>query len=455
MKKHIFLLFIFLSVIILSFRAEAQKIITIAGNGTEGYLGDGGKAVSASLHWPMAVALDRKGNIYIADADNNVIRRINTSGIITTIAGTGLDAGSGFGAYGGDGGPATAAYLFFPSGIAIDTSGNIFIADTKNNCIRKIDTGGIINTVAGNGLAGFSGDGALATAAKLNQPSRIALDTFGNLYIADYQNNRIRKVDPSKKINTIAGTGVPNYTGDGGPAITATLNYPSDVAVDTFGNVYIADELNNCIRKIDVSGNISTFAGMGIPAYSGDGGPATAARLFDPVAIALDDSFNLYISDMGNSVIRKVNKKDTITTYAGVFDSTGYFGDGGPATAARIWFPQGLAVNKKGSLYISDQGNNRIRFIGSPIEAVIPVNPFPVNINIYPNPSRGAFMINITSDFYEQAQVVISNLAGEKISETTARTNVLKEIKTDAPPGIYFLSVISAHETWSGKLIIR
>jgi sugar lactone lactonase YvrE len=444
-----------IAVIFLSLQANGQKIVTIAGGSVAAYAGDGGKAANASLHWPMGIALDRKSNIYIADADNNVIRKIDANtGFITTIAGTGLDAGSGFGFYSGDGAAATTATLFAPSGIAIDTSGNIFIADASNNCIRKIDGAGNITTVVGTGVAGFGGDGAAATAAKLSLPSRVAVDTFGNMYITDTRNHRVRKVDVTKKITTIAGTGVPDYTGDGAAANLATLNYPTDVIVDTFKSIYIADKLNNCVRKIDSFGIITTIAGSLVPAYSGDGGPATVARLYDPEALALDDSFNLFISDWGNSVVRKVDKAGIITTYAGS-DSSGFMGDGGPATAARLLQPMGLAVNKKGSLYICDMGNNRIRFVGSAVEAVNPVTVYPVTVRVYPNPSPGAFTLRVASVYNEQMQATITNAAGQQVFVTTGYTNTPKEMIPDAPPGVYFLSISTAHELWKGQIVVR
>ncbi len=275
-------------------------ISTIAGNGTAGYSGDGGPAASAELNSPSGVAVDFSGNIYIADYKNNRIRRVDASGVISTVAGKGT-AG-----YSGDGGPASSAELSTPSGVAVDTSGNIYIADSSNNCVRKVDASGVISTVAGNGTAGYSGDGGPAVSAELSSPSGVAVDTSGNIYIADDKNNCIRKVDASGVISTVAGNGTGGYSGDGGPASSAELSSPFGVAVDASGNIYIADDKNNRIRKVDASGVISTVAGNGTGGYSGDGGPATSAQLNSPSGLAVDSSGNIYIADTTNYRVREV-----------------------------------------------------------------------------------------------------------------------------------------------------
>ncbi len=219
-------------------------ISTIAGNGTAGYSGDGGPAASAELNSPSGVAVDFSGNIYIADYKNNRIRRVDASGVISTVAGKGT-AG-----YSGDGGPASSAELSTPSGVAVDTSGNIYIADSSNNCIRKVDASGVISTVAGKGTGGYSGDGGPASSAELSSPFGVAVDASGNIYIADDKNNRIRKVDASGVISTVAGNGTGGYSGDGGPATSAELNSPSGLAVDSSGNIYIADTTNYRVREV-------------------------------------------------------------------------------------------------------------------------------------------------------------------------------------------------------------
>ncbi|MDL1973176.1 MAG: sugar-binding protein, partial [Deltaproteobacteria bacterium] len=341
-------------------RNNAHIIETVAGNGTLGYSGDGGPAAQAELTYPCGVAVDGSGNLYIADRWNWCIRKVDTSGIITTVAGD----GAWWGGYSGDGGPAAQAKLDYPCGVAVDGSGNLYIADTFNHCIRKVDTSGIITTVAGDGTLGYSGAGGPADQAELNWPDDVTVDGSGNLYIADTINCCVRKVDTSGIITTVAGDGTRGYSGDGGPATQAKFYDPHGVAVDASGNLYIADRRNHCIRKVDTSGIITTVAGDGTDGYSGDGGPAAQAKLDFPRGVAVDGSGNLYIADTDNDRIRKVDTSGIITTVAG--DGTyGYSGDGGPAAQAELKRPYGVAVDGSGNLYISDMNNDRIRKVGS------------------------------------------------------------------------------------------
>ncbi|WP_107852861.1 NHL repeat-containing protein [Oceanimonas marisflavi] len=336
--------------------ADTGEIDTVAGNGSSGFSGDGGQATSANISYPRDVEIDLYGNLYIADSGNNRIRMVDTTGIITTLAGNGS-----FG-FSGDGGPATSAQLGFPIGVAVDTNGNLYIADVGNHRIRKVDADtGEIDTVAGNGSEGFSGDGGPATSATLSTPTGVTLDTAGNLYIADYQNHRIRRVNAlTGEIDTVAGNGSFGFSGDGGAAISAELAYPFAVAVDTAGNLYIADRSNHRIRKVDATGTISTLAGNGSLYYSGDGEEATHASL-DTHSAALDTNGNLYIADYRNHRIRRVNAlTGEIDTVAGN-GSFGFSGDGGPATSAQLRSPVGVAVDTNGNLYIADGGNHRIR----------------------------------------------------------------------------------------------
>jgi trimeric autotransporter adhesin len=329
-------------------------ISTVAGNGAEGYSGDGGPATSAELHLPIGVAVDNSGNLYVADNQNNRIRKVTPTGIISTIAGTGSQG------YSGDGGPATSAQLNFPNGVAADNSGNLYIADYGNDRVRKVTPAGIISTVTGNGTAGYSGDGGPATSAQLYVPNSVAVDNSGNLYITDYGNGRVRKVTPAGIISTIAGNGTSGYSGDGGPATSAQFYSTDGVVVDNSGNLYIADVGNNRVRKVTPAGIISAIAGNGTFGYSGDGGPATSAQLNAPNALAVDNSGNLYITDNGNSRVRKVTPAGIISTVAGN-GSQGYSGDGGPATSAQLLQPRGVTVDKSGNLYIADSFNGRIR----------------------------------------------------------------------------------------------
>lgn len=282
---------------------SASTITTIAGDGNPGYTGDGGLANQATLILPASVAIDGAGNLYIADSGNNAIRKVTLStGIITTVAGNGTPGSAG------DGGPATAANLNNPQGITVDAAGNLYIADTNNNKIRKVSTSGIISTVAGNGTASNIGDGGLATAAGLSSPFAVAFDAAGNMYIPDSGNNRIRVVNASTQIiTTFAGNGTVGATGDGGPATQAEFYSPSGLAFDPAGNLYIADTQNNRIRKVSaISGTISTFAGNGKEPYSGDGASAYNAQIFGPFGLTFSPNGNLLLADSGNNRIRSV-----------------------------------------------------------------------------------------------------------------------------------------------------
>ncbi|RKN81977.1 S-layer homology domain-containing protein [Paenibacillus ginsengarvi] len=334
--------------------AGAYIIDTVAGSGTGGFSGDEGPATSAQLMNPYGVAVDRSGNLYIADYQNNRIRKVDVSGTIHTVAGTG-SAG-----FSGDGGDATSAKLNYPMGVAVDNSGNLYIADTVNGRIRKVDASGTISTVAGTGVFGFSGDGGSAISAQLSYPSGIAADNDGNVYFVDQSNYRIRKVDVSGTIRTVAGTGGAGDSGDGGSATSAELRNPTSVAVDDSGNLYIADLIDNRIRKVDTAGIIGTVAGTGDNGYSGDGGAATSARLYYPAGVSVDRYGQLYIADTGNYRIRKVDASGIISTIAGTGDN-GYSGDGGAATSAQLANAFGIAAGGDGDLYIADVFNQRIR----------------------------------------------------------------------------------------------
>jgi RHS repeat-associated protein len=338
-------------------RNYVSVINTIAGNGTAGYSGNGGPATTAKLNITNGVAVDATGNIYIADSNNNRIRKVDTNGIITTVAGDG-----GY-YYDGDGGGAIYHSINSPGQIAVDAAGNIYIAEY--NRIRKVDTNGIITTVAGNGSYRYSGDGGPATAAGIHTEG-VAVDAAGNLYISDNYNNRIRKVDTNGIITTVAGNGVDGYGGDGGLATAAKLRRPTGVAVDAAGNIYICDNWNYRIRKVDTSGIITTVAGNGVDGYGGDGGPATAAKLSLPDGVAVDAAGNIYIADQWNQRIRKVDTRGIITTIAGN-GVDGYGGDGGPATTAKLCYPSKVAVDTAGNIYIADHCNDRIRKVASPV----------------------------------------------------------------------------------------
>jgi len=320
-------------------------ITTFAGNGTAGYSGDGGPATSAQLNFPTGIATDTFGNLYIVDYQNNRIRKVTPGGVISTVV------GNGTGGFSGDGGLATSAMIYQPEGVAADRNGNLYIADAGNNRIRKVTPGGVISTFAGNGTAGYSGDGGPAVSAQVSQPEGLVVDAAGNLYIADSENNRIRKVTPSGVISTVAGNGAVGFSGDGGPATAAQLSFPLSVALDTAGSLYIADTNNNRIRKVNTGGTIATVAGTGTFGYSGDGGPATLAEIAQPEGVALDGAGNLYIADTFNNRVREVNSGGTIDTAAG----------NGISSSSQLSFPLGVAVDGAGNLYIADTHNNRIQ----------------------------------------------------------------------------------------------
>ncbi len=352
--KKLFTLLVFLPLF-----SSAQIITTFAGNNAATYAGDGGSATMALLSLPSGVAIDAAGNKYIADKGNNRIRMISAAGVITTIAGDGTAS------FSGDGGSAAAAEINAPTGVAVDAAGNIYIADCGNQCVRKINTSGIISTIAGtSGSGGYFGDGGPATAAHLFGPTEIAIDAAGNLYIADAHNHCIRKVNTSGIITRYAGAAIGGYSGDGGPATIAMLNSPTGVFADASGNIFIADELNSRIRKVSAAGIITTIAGSGIPGFSGDLGAATAAGLYQPAGVTADAAGNVYFTDMLNHRIRKINTSGVISTVGGN-GTNGFTGDGGPATAAGMYCPFGLAIDATGNLLVADVNNNRIRQVSA------------------------------------------------------------------------------------------
>ena len=341
-------------------QAQTKRVYTIdafAGNGNSGFLGDGSSATDANLAGPYSVAVDSSGNVYIADSFNNRIRKV-ANGSISTIAGS---ATAGFD---GDGKSATDAKLNSAVGVAVDSSGNVFIADTNNNVIRKV-TGGTISTVVGSNTAPspYGGDASGASGAYIFRPTAIAFDGAGNYYIADTGNARIRKVGKDGNINTFAGTSISGYNLDGVLATSAEVNNPQALATDSLGNLYIADTNNHRIRMITPDGIISTIAGTGAPGFSGDGGPANKARVNNPKGVAVDSAGNVYISDTFNNRIRMINMSTldrNISTIAGN-GAAGSNGDGGLALQARLFFPTGIAVDSAKNIYIADNQNNRVR----------------------------------------------------------------------------------------------
>jgi trimeric autotransporter adhesin len=344
------------------------RLYWVAGAGTAGDSGDDGKAVSAQLDSPDGLAIDTAGNLFIADTWNNRIRKVTPDGVIKTVA------GSGYRGYSGDGNQATlgllnyqrskagmpmdrdslfsiVSALYHPKGVAVDSAGNIYIADSLNSRIRIVGTDGVIATIAGNGYHGYGPDGRSATSAQIGQPYSIFIDSAGNLFIAT-GNHRICKVTPAGVITTVAGNGTKGYSGDGGPATLAQLNDAHDVAVDSAGNLYIADTDNNRIRKITPAGVITTVAGNGTAGYSGDGSQAASAQLRNPISVAVDSAGNLYIADRGNSRIRKIIPAGIITTVAGNGTGCSFIAGRGGSTVPPPT-PTGIAVDSAANLYIA------------------------------------------------------------------------------------------------------
>ncbi len=336
-----------------------SRLKTIAGTGNRGFNIDGLPGDVTELNYPFRVAVGKSGNVYIADAYNYRIRMLDsTTGIVTTVAGDGIAD------FDGDGGDATAASLDHPLGLAVDAHENIYIADTHNHRIRKVDAiTGIITTIAGRELPGFNGDDRLATDADLCSPSSVAVDGEGNVFIADSENHRIRRIDATTGfISTVVGSGVSGFNGDHQKATEAQLHTPMDVAVDTQGNLVIADAWNRRIRKVDAAtGLISTVTGTGEIGYNGDKQPATQARISTLHGVAIDSSGNIYFADTYACRVRKVDSATgLISTVAGT-GVDGKKGDGWRATGAQISLAFGIAVDVNGYIYISDTSSNRVR----------------------------------------------------------------------------------------------
>ncbi len=419
-----------------SLSGYSQIITTAAGNGTLGFSGNGGQATAAELYSPTSVKADKSGNIYIADGIYNCIRKVNASGIIINIAGNEYGAPT-TGGFSGDGGQATDAELWAPKDIAFDTAGNLYIADQLNHRIRKVDTAGVITTIAGNGKFGFYGDGGPATASELDAPQGVSLDALGNIYIADWGNNRIRIINTSGIINTFAGNGNQNFWGDGGQATDAELYLPTRAVADIYGNVYIADNMNNRVRVVDIAGIIKTFAGNGYGGYSGDGAQATDAELNSPTAITIDGMGNVYVSDFTNQSVRAVSNSGFINTIAGI-DAAGYYGDGGQASDAELKYPEGISMDGLGNLYIADWGNNRIR----KVSALSGINQLSIGcnyINIYPVPNSGIFTITGVSTGQE---IELYNYLGQKVLSAISRQPTANFDISNMPNGIYFVRIL-------------
>ena len=435
-----------LLLLLLSTVLNGQIITTLAGCSVPGYYGDGGPATAAGLHDPRDVVADRQGNIYISEFVGCVVRKVNTAGIITTVAGIGVPG------YNGDSIQATDAELDLCSSIAVDMKGNIYIVSGAR--IRKVDTSGIITTIAGTAdTPMYNGDGIAATAARI-APWGIAIDTIGNIYVGDA--NRLRLIDTFGIIHTIAGTGIAGSSGDGGPATAADLE-PLDIAIDKYLNIYFTGV--GRVRKITRStGIISTIAGTGATGFSGDGGPATAAEFNGTEGISVDDTLNVYITDIDNARIRKISNTAIISTVAGN-GYFGYLGDGGRADTSALSSPTGVFACATGKIYIADMGNFRIRCIGCGApESIENVNKESgLFMQVSPNPVvDNQLAIFISSEGKTSVHLLLFNAAGQLLKEKNkVTTNESIEWQLNEPAGIYYLQAIIGTQKITRKIVIQ
>ncbi len=440
------LLFVFSNLV------NAQIIRTVAGSGTTGFYGDGGPATSARFYNPTGIAIDKLGNIYTADWGNNRIRMVNTSSVINTVAGSSTSG------YSGDGAAATSAGLYYPCGVAVDTAGNIYIADYYNNRVRKVTAStGKISTIAGTNYPGYSGDGGAATSAQLNNPFNVTVDAQNNVYIADKNNNCIRKITAlTGIITTVAGTGIVGYTGDGAAATSATLNGPNGITVDAAGNLYISDTFNHCIRKVSAStGFISTIAGDGASGFAGDGLMATSSKLYLPNGTVVDALGNVYISDTYNNRIRKITASSgIINTIVG--DGTAAFsGDGSAASSAQVNKPFSLALDASGNLFFSDYGNYRIRKIAL-ISSINEID-FSKRMNIFPVPNNGDMTLSLEGNGYFALNIYnsLGQVVFEKSLNTLEQYQDLNINLNNVSNGIYSVRVLSEKGTVNKLITIQ
>lgn len=434
---------------------NGQIIKTIAGNGSIGSSGDGGPATAAKVNNPCFGDFDKYGNYYFADYLEGRVRKIDVLGIITTVA------GGGSGGL-GDGGPATAATFNHPLGVKLDTSGNIYIVDVDNHRVRKVNAAtGIISTIVGTGTPSFSGDNGPATAAALFGPQDIAVDYSGNVYVSDLQNQRIRKVSSGGIITTFAGTGISGYSGDGGAATLAQINYPEGLAVDNSGNLYIADagSFSSRIRKVNVTtGVITSVVGNGSTTYVGDGIAATAASIA-PLTIFIDKFNNMYISDKYNIRVYKVEAASGKLYSIAGNGTSGDSGDGGPATAANLSYPNGVAVDLCGNVYITNPQTTSIPGIGRRIRKIT-YNPPPCDyltvgeqytpkISIYPNPINEELHIDNAKS---GTSYDVITLVGSVLQSGTLKQGVNTISTKELPPGLYLLQLTDGD---GGRTVLR
>jgi len=453
MKKSLFILAILLLTATVS-NAQYGNVTTIAGDGTQGFSGDGGPATASVTNFPNGIAIDNAGNIYFTEITNCVVRKIAADGIISTVAGI-----VGQCTFSGDDGQATAAKLDFPQGLTVDASGNLYIADTDSHRIRKIDVAtGIITTVAGNGTAGDAGDGGQATAAELDSSQDMAVDATGNIYISDWLNNKIRKVDATTGIiTTIAGTGDSGFSGDGAAATAAKLKSPSGITVDAAGTIYFSDRGNDRIRKIATDGIITTVVGKGgFNAFSGDGGQATDAELNNPSGITIDNDGNLYIMDRNNHRIRKVTTDGIINTIVGTgstgFSNGGFNGDDQLGTSTQLNKPTDVVIDASNNIIFADYDNQRIRKLAA---TTLTIDNFSkIGVQLFPNPVASNNSVTIRSQEVINS-ITVFNAIGQKVKQINPnKTNYNLNMNTPKS-GLYYIKLTTDNNnTAVQKLII-
>lgn len=392
----------------------AQNISTIAGTGARGTPTDNVVGTSSTVDGTNGIALDRFGNLFVTDSNHHRVRKIGLDGKITTVAGTGTQG------FAGDGAAATAAQLNYPTTIAINAAGELFIADYGNHRVRKIAADGKISTVAGSGTEGFAGDGSAATAAQLNNPVGVAIAPNGDLLIADSQNHRIRRVNSSGIISTVAGTGTLGFAGDGAAATSAQFSYPGAMSFAADGSLLVADYGNNRVRKIDTSGNVSTFAGSAGVGFSGDAAAATSAQLNGPFGVSLGTNGSVLIADQINGRIRKVAADGVISTVAGG-GSSFTLGDGAAATSAFLLSPSGVAANAAGDVFISDRGNLRVRKVASPLRELVEYRLTSADAYFYTSKDAEKFLLDGISAWQRTGATILVNAASVTGSKALVR----------------------------------
>jgi sugar lactone lactonase YvrE len=403
---------------------NAQIVTTLAGS-TQGFADDNGTA--AQFNYPSNVALDASGAIYVADPYNHRIRKISADGVVTTFAGSTLGFADGTG---------TAAQFNYPFGVAVDVAGNVYVADRNNNCIRKITAAGIVTTLAGGGQGSSDGIGS---AASFYHPYGLAVDTAGNVFVADTFNNRIRKITATGLVTTLAGS---TQGFSDGLGTFANFYYPQNVAVDAAGNVFVADTYNNRIRKITSTGMTTTMAGSSLGFADGTG---TGAKFYFPDSVAIDATGNVFAADSKNHRIRKITPLGVVTTVSG---STAGSADG-VAAEAHFNFPEGVAIDAAGTIFVADNGNHRVRKITATLAKA--TYQLENQISLYPNPAEASINISIPSTLQEYPEVVIFNASGKEVMKQK-KYSYSNKFSLDVTPlstGVYIYKI----GEYTGKFI--